>query len=517
MWLAAVASAVALLPESVVPDALSSPLSTLRTRAADRVRERRADRAFRQRDLPAASPAPDAPRHVVCVVVDALRADAVTPDLTPFLHSLAPERAVSPSTWTFPAVASLLTGLYPHRHGAIRRTDDYENAVADVTPLPPPPEATTLPEQLAGAGYDTYGGFGMLVPFLALSGRFGTHRLRADADATDVLADHESWLEGREDGRTFSYLHLGDLHEPVDPPADYWATHDVDESIPGVRRWRHEDVPHLTPTVERYREHRTRLYEAAAEYVDGRLAAHHARLTDRLGDVLFVVAGDHGEGFWERAAFHAAHFADSRPAYCVGHGGAPYEVITRVPLAFDASGSREVPAADARASLVDVAPTLRDAAGLEAAGPGADPGRDADAAEVSGTAGGSKVAGTAGRSGASGTAGGPEVSGTAGGLTPAGGVSLFDPVPDRRLLVEGARYGYEKKAVYDGDRKLVVSHGDDVAAGFSLPEETTLELPRPVQRSMRAALPPWPDGDSGAGGERVSKEARRRLEDLGYT
>lgn len=453
----------------------------------DGLRERRADREFRDRDLRRSASAADAPEHVVCVVVDAMRADAVGPTLTPFLDSLSPASAVSPSTWTFPAVSSLLTGRYPHQHGAVRRTDSYEDAVADVSPLPPAlDDATTLPERLAGGGYDTFGGFGMIVPFLALSGRFATHRLVEGASAGRLLDEHRSWLTDCREESTFSYLHLSDLHEPVDPPTDYWSAHDVDSSVPDVRRWRHEDVPHRSPTVERYRTHRKRLYEAAVDYVDDRLAAYHARLTDRVDDLLMIVVGDHGEGFWERAPFHAAHFADPRPAYCVGHGGAPYEAVTRVPLAIAASGDADVTASDlgARVSLVDVAPTVLDAVGLEA-----DVGDAPERAEAA-------------ENGAS---------------SPTAGVSLLDPVPERRLLVEGVRYGYEKKAVYDGDRKLVVSRGDDVVTGFSLPDESPLELPESVEDSMRTAVPPWPEGDSRASGERVSNEARKRLEDLGYT
>lgn len=473
---------VSLFPEGrrLTDDGALARVAALRTRVADWVRARRADRAFRRRTLSDGTPAADAPRHVVVVVVDALRADAVDLDLTPFLASLSPTAAVSPSTWTFPAVSSLLTGRYPHVHGATRRVDDHEHSVADVTPLPPRLDdgVATLPERLAGAGYDAFGGFAMIVPFLALCGRFRTHRLLEGAGAERLLAEHRSWLADRRDDRTFSYLHLSDLHEPVAPPADYAADHDVDTSVEGVRRWRHEDVPRRTPTVERYRTHRWRLYRAAVEYVDHRLAAHHARLTDHLDDLALVVTGDHGEAFWEHAAFDAAHFADPRPAYCVGHGGAPYEAVTRVPLGVAAAGStgglgRVDP--DGRVSLVDVVSTVLDAAGLDG-GTTTDDGAGAD---------------------------GP----------PVGGTSLLDEVPDRRILVEGVRYGYEKKAVYDGGRKLVVSRGDDVAVEFSLPAETPSEIPESAAAAMREALPAWPEGE---GRRHASEAVERRLANLGY-
>ncbi|NEU56573.1 sulfatase-like hydrolase/transferase [Halorussus sp. MSC15.2] len=290
------------------------------TRLADRYRERRADRRFRSRSLPTERQTGDAPDHVVVVVVDALRADAVekapagaaddswsevTGDSesdslgapTPFLDSLAGGTAIAPATWTVPSVTSLLTGQYPHNHGAIRQTDDFEDSVADVIGLPPTSDETGVAGRFAGAGYDTYAGFGMLVPFLALSGRFAAHRLRADASADRVLSDHRSWLEPRRDRRTLSYLHLADLHEPVAPPADYWRAHDVDASIPGIRKWRYEAVTETTPAAERYREHRRRLYRAAVEYVNNRLAAYHRRISDLLsGDVALIVVATTARG-----------------------------------------------------------------------------------------------------------------------------------------------------------------------------------------------------------------------------
>ena len=485
------------LSERATGDGADADDGSVRSRARNRLRTRQADREFQRRTHPDAEPAADAPRHIVCVTVDALRADTVDESLTPHLASMAGTAAVSPSTWTFPAVSSLLSGRYPHGHGAARRTDDFENSVTDMTGLPPRPdsELELLPERLAGAGYRTRGTFAMIVPFLALSGRFESHELYRDAPAERVLSDHLEWLADRRGERTFSYVHLGDLHEPVDPPADYWAVHDVDESIPDVRTWRFEDVAEPSPTVERYRTHRRRLYRAAAEYVDNRLSAFLTRSDDFLEETLFVIVGDHGEAFWECAAFHAERFADPRPAYCVGHGGAPYESVTRVPLCVGGSGvdpAREFTtgledgpnladsgrdAGDERRSLIDVAPTVLDAVGLR--------------------------------------------------VPPAlDGASLSSSVADRRLLVESARYGYEKRAVYDGDRKLLASRGDDVAVSLSLADETPEPVSADREDELLAELPPWPGegasaegtaADDGRGDETaVSRDVQRRLDQLGY-
>ncbi|NEU56572.1 hypothetical protein [Halorussus sp. MSC15.2] len=168
-------------------------------------------------------------------------------------------------------------------------------------------------------------------------------------------------------------------------------------------------------------------------------------------------------------------------------------MLTRVPLlvsgldvseAFDAgrSSSRGGPQTGGSdrdrtpVSLVDVAPTLADAAGLD---------RDPDAG------------------------------------VEADGVSLLDGVPeDRTVLVESARYGYEKKAAYARGYKLVASRGDDYAEGFSVPDEESVELPAGVESDLRDALPAFPGEDSTAPRRErdasPSRSVERRLADLGY-
>lgn len=428
----------------------------------NRLQVRRADREFRRRGRDPLEPAADAPRHVVCVVVDALRADAVDPRYTPYLAARQAGRAATPAPWTFPAVSSLVTGQYPHEHGAMRTTDDADREATDLV-LPPtlPADRLTLPGAFDAAGYETYGGFAFHMPFFALGGRFGTHELYDDAAAESVLDDFVRWFANHGDDRTFSYLHLGDLHEPVDPPSQYWAAHDVDPEIAGITRWRYQTQADPGPHGERYREHRRRLYRAAADYVDDQLASVHDAVTAR-DDVTLVVTADHGEALWEQTAFDAARYADSRPAYGVDHGGTPYESLTRIPLVVDGLDVET----DGPVSLVDLAPTLLDRLGHPDA-------------------------------------------------MPTTGVSLTTPPPDDRiLLTEAARYGHEKKATYLDEWKLIVSKGDDRADGFALPVEEPASLPPDVETRLTEALPAWPDGERPE--RQVSGMARDRLEDLGY-
>lgn len=417
----------------------------------------RADRQFSRKTLPSYETADDAPDHIVCVVVDALRADFVDEETTPFLSSLNGTDAVTPGAWTFPAVSSMLSGVYPHEHGAMKRNDGPDES--EGLTLPPRMDAgrETITEALAGAGYDTYGGFGHDTPFVALAGRFGTHELyhKVTSDASDVLWNYLDWVDGRD--RTFAFLHLADPHIPVDPPRAYWDAHDVDSSIANIENWDYTQTVDCDDVCRRYREHRRRLYRASVDYIDDLLSEFDQELTSRLADPLLVVTSDHGEAMWEHLEYDVEHFDGTG---CVDHGGAPYEQLARVPLLTNADWNFE-----GHTSLIDLAPTFARLAGID----------------------------------------GPEMT----------GIAVTETKPeDRMVIVEGSLNGYEKKAIYFDQYKLIVSKGDDVEEGYSLPEEQRKALPKDIRERMEHELPPWPDGSIST--TEVSGVVEERLNQLGY-
>ena len=428
-----------------------------------RFQEFQADRSFARKVCPTVKKRSEASDHIICIVVDGLRADTVTEDETTYVGGLSGTTAVAPATWTFPSVSSLLTGQYPHQHGAIRQSDAPTKSDDEGMTLPPkiPDDLATLPEYLAGVGYDTYGAFGFQMPFLAASGRFGTHKLYRNGKASEILGDYLKWLDDRQDGTTFAYLHLSDPHEPVLPPKRYARSHNVDLDIPHISQWNYTDTSE-GKDARRYRTHRKRLYEAAVEYVDDELKTFFDQISKRLNsEPTVIVTGDHGEAFWEHSSFEAEQFYHPRSEYCVGHGGTPYESVIRVPLCTAGITFDSDPA-----SLIDIAPTILDEV----------------AAWVP-----DEMAGYSHRR---------------------------DIPEDRILLAESTYFGYEKKAVTMGDWKLIVSIGDDRRIGFSLPEEIPTKLPEEIQTTLEAELPPWPDGGES---QPVSSRVQKRLSDLGYT
>lgn len=398
------------------------------------------------------SQAEEGPAHVLIVVVDALR-----PDHVPSLP-LQFSNIVSPSTWTFPAVTSLHTGQYPHEHGAVAHTHPDDESYAM-------PEQTTadvrLPSEFEAAGYETYSGCAFMIPFLALRGWYQTHRVYRDTDAETVIADYLQWRQDR--SRTFGYLHLGDLHTPIEPPDNYLRTRDID--VDGIEDEQPCSIFDGCDDCRQYRQRRLNLYGAAFDYVEDQLAD----LSDWVADnTLLVVTADHGEAFWEHADVDQL-MTDSRPNYGGGHGGTPFDMVARVPVGISLPNGELSPPSDRWGSLRDIGPTLLDA-----------------------TVGDEVLPGRAWQS---------------------------ELPHDRTVICEAPRFGVERKAAYRDTNKVIRSETDDVTLTARInresPGDEFCELPDDVTDALLAALPDsWDDFDAGAGS--VGPVLDERLEALGY-
>jgi len=435
--------------ESVAPSWLSEPL-----------RERVRPYYFRYRSLAADrdhTPAegwvdrqPDAPKHVLLVIVDALRPDFVL-DLP-----LESTHVVASAPWTFPSVTSIHTGTRPSDHKAVAHShpDDEEFAMPAQTDADP-----VFPRVLEAAGYETYAGCGFLMPLLALGGWYQTHQCFGDSPAQRVIDAYHDWRSGRD--RTASYLHLSDLHAPVTPPESYVERYDVDRSLPELGRitqYRTDFDPDST-TCRHYREQKIRLHLAAMDYVSGQLNC----LLSEVGDnTLVIVTGDHGESLWEHQD-HDRQMTDSRPNYCFGHGGTPFDALARVPLL---TNDKDLLPTGGWGSTRDIPKTVLGATIEDVEVPGHD---------------------------------------------------WATPIPaDRAVVCEGARYGAERKAVYRGERKLIRSETDDVTltARVTEDDERFVDLPDDVVADLLAVLPDsWDDMDVRAS---VSGATQSQLEALGY-
>lgn len=306
------------------------------------------------------APAPSRP-NVLFIVVDTLRWDHVDSygalrETTPAIDRLAAgairfERAYSTSSWTIPAVASMITGMYPSRHTAT----SFDRRL--------PAEAETLAEVLRANGYATAG----VVSHAAIGSRRGFDQgydvyLESEARGHDhvstqgvtrqAVARMEAMAAGDEPFLLF--VHYFDPHYNYKRHPEYGFAPDSagrlsgGEQMQALRRMAAELTPQEVDFLRA-------LYDEEIRFTDAGIGRLLERL-DALGlreETLIVFTADHGEGF-------LAHGH-------LGHTSTLYEELVRVPLILRPPG----PAAAGRvvrrpASVVALTPTILDLVGVDA-------------------------------------------------------------------------------------------------------------------------------------------------------
>ncbi|MGB7293983.1 MAG: sulfatase-like hydrolase/transferase [Candidatus Aminicenantales bacterium] len=273
----------------------------------------------------------DSRLNVLLVTLDTTRADGLgcygsTRARTPNLDGLAAagvrfENVYCQVPLTTPSHCSILTGTYPiyhqvHNNGAYALPD----------------EMTTLAEVFKGRGFET----AAFVASFTVDSRFGLDQgfdvyddrmnegdafkpLNAERKADKVYAAFRSWLDSREEGPFFCWVHFFDPHIPYDPPAPY----SIDFA----------DSP----------------YDGEIAYMDHYVGQVIAALREKglFQKTLIVLAGDHGEAFGEKIE--------------MGHGVFLYDGTLRVPMIFLAEdrlpkGAVIMP----RVRLIDIVPSVLD-------------------------------------------------------------------------------------------------------------------------------------------------------------
>ena len=288
----------------------------------------------------ASPPAKLQPPNVILITLDTIRADRMgflgsKRGLTPHLDALARQSVVfthacSQVPLTTASHATILTGTYPQFH----QVNDFGVPLAEDLPY--------APYIFRGNGYHTAAFVGSLVldPVARSAPGFergfdtydaGFHRRRMDEDryqaierrGGEVVGHALTWLTTHQKGPFFIWVHLYDAHDPYDPPEPY--------------KTRYAAAP----------------YDGEIAYVDaavGKLLSW-LRLRGLYDGAMIAVMADHGEALGEHGE--------------ITHGIFLYDETIHVPLLFKMPQERSAGTrVDTRAGLVDVLPTMLQAAGI---------------------------------------------------------------------------------------------------------------------------------------------------------
>ncbi|WP_089882596.1 sulfatase-like hydrolase/transferase [Halogeometricum limi] len=311
--------------------------------------------------------------NVLLVQTDQQRWDTLSAygnpmDLTPTLDGMAErgvrvEHAFSPQPLCGPARAVLQTGQYASRLGVVR----------DSVPLPH--DATTLAHAFKDAGYDTgfvgdwhlAGTFDEAVPPKRRHG-YEDFWVAADVPEFTTRPNEGTLYDGYGEPRAFSTYRtdaftefaieaITELSEPFVLVVSYLEPHDQNDAGrfvgPTGAAARHETNPHVPDDLDgRPGDWYAELpdYYAMVERIDecvGRLFEALERETYRESVRCFT-------------ADHGCHF-ETRPGE---HKRSCHESSIRVPMLFEGPGFERRGPVEELVSLIDVAPTLLDAAGV---------------------------------------------------------------------------------------------------------------------------------------------------------
>ena len=291
-----------------------------------------ARRLWLVQNAPRSVPRDPEARNLLVLMVDTLRADRLglyghdrptSPALDRFAQQARVfERAVSQSSWTQPAIASVMTGLSPIEHGVIEGVPLFT-------------QQRTLAERAAEVGMATLGiSSNPIVGSLEGFDRgFETFTQIPWARAAPINSLFWDWLGEGHDRPWFAYLHYVDPHSTYDAPGDWNARFDDGcatefataaglDALSETINFKRGDAEFTEADIDCLSDR----YDAEIAYWDAQFDALVQRLSDegRLDNTIVVVVADHGEEFLEHGMFM--------------HGYQLYDELIHVPLLISAPG-----------------------------------------------------------------------------------------------------------------------------------------------------------------------------------
>src|SRR5688572_13999121 len=281
--------------------------------------------------------------NVVLVVMDTLRADRLSTygyarPTSPHLDQLARrgtrfESCYSTASWTWPATASLLTGLTPIEHRVVNEGASYLVEAA---------ETLTEALQLAGCTTAAWSANPIVSPSRNFDQGFESFHASAERfrPTAELFEEVCAFLRAHERTRFFLYLHLADPHMPLQPLSEglrtlapgvtpaflarcngFWAATSKGQAVREGGRLALDEIA----TAEE-REWTLQLYDASVWTGDhwlGELVSELEAL-DLSEETVVAFTSDHGEELFERGF--------------LGHGQSVRNELVRVPLVLAGPG-----------------------------------------------------------------------------------------------------------------------------------------------------------------------------------
>jgi len=308
---------------------------------------------------------PERPPNIVLIVIDTLRADHLSHygydrPTARGLDDFAATASLftdctSPAPWTVPSVASIMTGLHPARHRLHRLGFTL------------PEDLLTVAEALQDGGWQTAAisfnpavrpafdfdqGFDL---FEDHRGKFGAY-----PDVAKMVRLVDAWLSERPSQPFFLYLQPMNVHGPYKVPEE---ARSVLLGYPPGRQFRYFREPmrsimrkgrlDLREQVDpAYVESLVDQYDTAVRYTTDQVAEILSLLSSKglFDNTLIIITADHGEELFDHGGFN--------------HGTSMHSELLHVPLYVKMPGQRNASHISSPVSLLDLFPTILDAAGL---------------------------------------------------------------------------------------------------------------------------------------------------------
>jgi arylsulfatase A-like enzyme len=342
------------------------------------------------------------PPDIILVSIDSLRFDHLgcygyEKPTSPNIDRIAKEgvrcaSAVSTTSWTLPAHAALLTGLFDSTHGlvdnglrlteerptlaAVLRGNGYQTGgffggpyldpgfgfghgfmhyESCMSPLPNDStgrESTAAPDSSSHPSSTTSSGSAASSD--ALPTRADLERSHSDITGSRTLEAVTRWLGREVDQRPlFLFVHLWDVHYDYNPPREYVETFDPGYAgaLDASNLMKNPAVnAHMAP---RDFDHLVALYDGEIRFTDdilGRILSVVEK-RGRMSNTLLVITADHGEEFFEHGG--------------KGHQRTLFDEVVRVPLIVRWPGHLEAGrVVGEEVRLVDLMPTILASAGI---------------------------------------------------------------------------------------------------------------------------------------------------------